>query len=328
MRLMMPFDPDLNLIPDDPRVDCFRWTTECTLDLQNPPEACGLDEMSWAEALAHEAVWVDGYPRGIDAPGEAPAGARIVVYTHQSTPPALTLPDGAILHDAHGVVAVNKPAGMSTQRTRASARRCMQWLLQEKLGDSGLRAVHRLDRDTSGVVLFARDRETTAALHKQFQARRVDKRYLAVVPGLPKVATTVEGHMYRLPKGHQPTPPEGPQPRSPVQLKFTMGPEPRPELDSRPSETRFTRLRQLGARSLVEARPITGRTHQIRVHLDHLGLPICGDRLYGPGEALQRAPRLMLHAARIEVPLNRNPIAIECPAPKAFTAGWTEESER
>lgn len=305
---MAIFDPELNLIPNDPVVDYLHWTTTERLDLSEPPEASGLDAEAWTEVLAHAGLWVEGYPRDIDAPGEAPAGARIAIYAHSEPPPPLSLPEDAILYDAHGVVAVNKPAGMSTQRTRASARRCLEWLLKEQLGDPGLRAVHRLDRDTSGVVLFARDKETTSRLHKQFQARRVDKRYAAVTSGLPpKVAFTVGGYLYRLPP--PPTP-------GPSRLRFACSDEIVPDRDSKASETRFTRVRVGERRALVEARPITGRTHQIRVHLAHLGLPIAGDSLYGDGSP---APRLMLHAARIEVPLNRNPFAVDCPAPRAFT---------
>lgn len=313
----------LNLIPDDPTVDSLKWVAPRAADLSAPPPESGLSLEAWIQVLAHEAVWVDGYPRGLEAPGRLEAGSKVVIYLYQEAPSPLDVPL-EILHDAEGVVAVNKPAGLSTQRSRASARRCLQWLLQRQLDDPGLRAVHRLDRDTSGVVLFARDKASTAALHAQFRDRRVDKRYLAVTAGVPeRVAFTVEGHMHRIPPKRDPLLPEGVQRGRPAQLKLTMSEIPQPGLDSKPSETRFTRLRQLGERAVVEARPITGRTHQIRVHLDHLGLPICGDRLYGDASSpRQRAPRLMLHAARIEVPTSRRPLIVECPAPDAFTLGW------
>ncbi|MCB9539241.1 MAG: RNA pseudouridine synthase [Myxococcales bacterium] len=292
-------DPHLDLLPDDPPVDCWRGVTPAAVSLDRPPPGCPVDAAAWADALAHQGVWCEGHP-GRD---HAPAGARLAVYTFRGPPPPLpTLPAERVLLDRDGVVAVHKPAGLTTQRTRVSAHRNLEALLRAALGDPDLRAVHRLDRDTSGVVLFARDRASTAALHAQFRERSVDKRYLArVAPAPREPAFRADGPLERVPAPST----------EPAPLVFRVGDGP----DARPSVTDFTVLRRGADDALLEARPLTGRTHQIRVHLADRGHPILGDVLYGDGAS---APRLMLHAARLTLEIGGRVTTLRCPAAPAF----------
>lgn len=296
----MEYDPFLHSIPDDPPVRTWVWITEVDLDFRNSPEKCGLSAAEWAEVRAQDGVWVNGYP----GKSAAPAGARVQVYAFTKTPPLIDVPGDLIVLDRDGVVAANKPSGLSTQRTRVSDRRNLQALLIDILGDPGLRAVHRLDRDTSGVVLFARDRASTAALHKQFRERTIHKTYQAVVTPAPaQEAWTVKGYIERM---VAPSSKPGP-----LMFCLTDGPE------GKHSETGFRRLAVNGDCALIEARPVTGRTHQLRVHLAHGGHPIMGDRMYGDP---QNAQRLMLHAAALEFSIGDEALRLECPPPVGFKA--------
>ncbi len=293
-------DPALDLIAPDPPVRIWRGVAQADLDLTRPPPGCDLDQAAWEGARSHDAIWVDGRPQGV----QAAAGARLAVYTFASPPPPLCLTADRVLLDRDGVLAVSKPSGLSTQRTRASAHRSLEALLREATGDVGLRAVHRLDRDTSGVVLFARDGRTTGALHACFRAHRVEKRYLAIVAPPPDEAEfTVTGGLYRLP----------PPSTDPAPLRFGLGDHP----EGRASETHFSVRAATAGRAWLEARPITGRTHQIRVHLAHRGCPILGDPLYGGAPA----PRLWLHAEHLEIVIGGRPTALHCPPPPAMALG-------
>jgi len=162
--------------------------------------------------------------------------------------------------------------------------------------------VHRLDRETSGLVLLASSAAVHRTMNTQFEQRQVEKIYHAIVIGLPPwQALTV----------NQP-------------LRINVGRRRRTAVDplrGKPAETQLYRLQDLGAFSLVEARPTTGRTHQIRAHLAACGFPIAGDPLYGPGEAAQTPfARLMLHALSLRLvhPFTGEPLALKAPYPDDF----------
>lgn len=142
--------------------------------------------------------------------------------------------------------------------------------------------VHRLDRDTSGLILFARNAESQRSLSRQFQERTVEKVYLAVVHG----ALDDDRGRVDLP------------------LKRDFENPPRYRVDSRHGKTAVTDwhvLERLADRTRVELIPLTGRSHQLRVHMQQLGHPILGDKLYASAEALVMADRLLLHAAKLAV---------------------------
>jgi 23S rRNA pseudouridine1911/1915/1917 synthase len=163
--------------------------------------------------------------------------------------------------------------------------------------------VHRLDRETSGVTVLARTREAAAALSAAFRDGRPEKTYLALAARTPSPA---EGRLDA---------PLGPDPSRPGRRAVLASGE--------PAATRYRTLRAGPAgTALVECRPETGRTHQIRAHLAHLGAPLLGDPRYGgPRRVLETSvPRVMLHARRLELahPASGAPLAFEAPVPEDF----------
>jgi RluA family pseudouridine synthase len=218
-------------------------------------------------------------------------------------------PDRILFEDAD-LLAVDKPSGLVAHATVDPRRdhliAATSRFLADRDGTIGhLRMHHRLDRETSGVVLFSRSPTVDAALGSAFSERRVLKVYLAVVhcPASatpPPAAVVVRNYL---------APGRGPAGRTVVV-----------RAGGKPAETSVRVLARGEDLALVEARPHTGRTHQIRVHLAELGLPIAGDTLYG---SAPHAPgRLLLHAARLELahPRDGNALRIAAPVPAAFAA--------
>lgn len=203
-----------------------------------------------------------------------------------------------ILFEDEGLIAVDKPAGLATIPERTPSA-CLLETVQEQIG-AKLYVVHRLDKDVSGVVLFARDADTHRFLNILFEERKVSKTYEAIVLG--NIATSA-GEI-----------------DVPIR-QFGSG---RMGVDSRkgkPSRTTFSVRRSVPGYTRLDVYPVTGRRHQIRVHLYSIGHPIVGDPLYGD-TALQRVyPRLFLHARSIALTRADNKsIFISSPAPLAFEA--------
>jgi RluA family pseudouridine synthase len=164
-------------------------------------------------------------------------------------------------------------------------------------------AVHqRLDRDTSGVVLFGVAPEANAELHRAFAERAVAKTYLALAAARPGDA----------PRRFRVAAPLGPARGGRGGVR--VGGE-----GARPAETEVDVVEVIGRACLVEARPLTGRKHQVRAHLAHAGLPILGDPLYG-APSRPAVPRLMLHASRLALrhPTTGTPLVLEAPLPQDF----------
>ena len=202
------------------------------------------------------------------------------------------------------LIVVDKPAGMPSVPARTPLDPpCVAAVLRDACGF--LEAVHRLDRDTSGVLVMARTTAARAALGRAFEAREVRKRYEAVTWGRPPCGAGVV---------HLPLAPDPSRP-------------PRQRVDpilGRPATTRW-RLLEVGdprpgmrEQSLLELEPITGRSHQIRVHLAWLGMPIVGDRLYGPSVAAASGERLSLHACSLLFPHPVDGRSIEIAAPSSL----------
>ena len=192
-----------------------------------------------------------------------------------------------IIYEDENVLVLNKPAGLLSM---AKGEYCPEKTLEAY----GL-LVHRLDRDTSGVVILAKSPEVQTFLKKQFQDRKTHKTYYAVVSGRPKLdEARVDLPLARDLK--RPT-------------TFRVDP------NGKASETFYKVLRSDGTHSLMELRPTTGRTHQLRVHMKYLGHPIMGDVVYD-GE---KAKRLYLHAGKLEVTLPGGKRTIfEAEMPKDF----------
>ena len=202
----------------------------------------------------------------------------------------MTLP---ILYRDEALVAVDKPSGLSVHRGWDGERDVAMTRLRDQIGRY-VYPVHRLDRGTSGVLLFALSADVAAALGKTFTDGRAEKTYLALVRGAPPTSGTID----------HPLPP---------------GEDRREERVS--AVTDFVRLDGFGRYSLVEARPRTGRLHQIRRHLKHISCPIIGDVNYGKGEhnRLFRTSyglhRLFLHAATLRLPHPETGHLLEIHAP-------------
>ena len=187
----------------------------------------------------------------------------------------LVLLPESLLYEDENLIAVNKPAGVNTQRTPYQLKGTLEYWVSEYFRQQGIsepaRVIHRLDRGTSGVMLFPKQKKAAAWLSKRFHDGLVEKRYLALVNGRPeRDVWTVDGAIGKIGTSRYGVMPEG-----------------------RSALTEFSLLVTSGEYSLLEARPLTGRTHQIRVHLESSGLPIVGDSTYG-GEP---ATRMMLHCA-------------------------------
>jgi len=167
-----------------------------------------------------------------------------------------------ILHQDDAMLAIDKPAGLPVHATARFHRNTLTALLREQFPESPPAIAHRLDRETSGLMLLGRTRAAMASLKRLFRQRQVQKSYLAVVHG----QTPGEG-LIDLPLG--------PDLVSGIRIKMAVTP------GGLPSRTRYRTLEHRGGFSLVEARPETGRQHQIRAHLDAIGHPVVGDKLYG-----------------------------------------------
>ncbi len=210
-----------------------------------------------------------------------------------------------IFEDAQ-VLAINKPPGLSSQGGRGQVHTLDELLWAfARLGGARPRLIHRLDRDTSGVILTARTKPAAGFLGKAMMGRALRKTYLAIVaPGPPD---PVEGVI------------RTPLRRDEVGREAYMricDPE---HPDAEAAETRYRTLARGSGGALVELRPMTGRMHQLRVHMASIGRPIAGDARYGGALALSGVPvpRLMLHARALDFPHpegGRKRIEAELPA--------------
>lgn len=208
-------------------------------------------------------------------------------------PMVIELPGGAtipILYEDRVVIAIDKPAGwMLAPDDWDRTQRNLQLALVSSLnaGDYWaasrqlrfIRFIHRLDANTSGVLLLAKNLGALRALSELFENRKVEKEYLAVVQGIPNL----QNWTCSLPIG------EDPAVRGRMKVDHKNG---------REAETQFEVVQTKGDRALIVARPLTGRTHQIRVHLAACGTPVLGDEHYGVKAAGERSS-LALRSIRI-----------------------------
>jgi tRNA pseudouridine32 synthase / 23S rRNA pseudouridine746 synthase len=213
-------------------------------------------------------------------------------------PPPYAPPPGPpqVIHADSALLVVDKPAGLLTVPGRGAALAdCLITRLQADFPT--VRLVHRLDRDTSGLVVLALTPQAQVHLGHQFEARTVDKRYQARVQGVPAGG-----------KGRIDLPLIVDWPNRPRQMVCPR--------TGRPAVTDWRLLRAEGNSARLQLRPQTGRTHQLRVHMLALGHPILGDTLYADGPARDH-PRLMLHAERLALvhPATGARLAFRAPVP-------------
>ncbi|NLF53321.1 MAG: pseudouridylate synthase [Thauera phenolivorans] len=261
-----------------------------------------------------------------------------------------------ILYRDDCLIAIHKPAGLLVHRSPIAAReeRFAVQLLRDQIGRR-VHPAHRLDRGTSGVLLFALDRDTAASLGALFETRRVKKRYLAIVRGHPASEGTIDHPLVR------PVDPAARPRHAPRRPRASVAEEDEdPELIAEAEQgaapaaqsalTRFRRLaiaelpyrvdRYPSSRyALLELEPETGRRHQIRRHLKHLSHPIIGDATYGKGrhnrlfQTLFASQRLLLACTRLAFvhPVSGEPLGIDAPPAADFIAvtralGWADET--
>ena len=185
-----------------------------------------------------------------------------------------------LLHVDDDLLIADKPAGLLSVPGRGEDRAdCL--IARLRVAFPAIRLVHRLDLDTSGVIAFALTPQAQAHLGRQFEARRVSKRYVALVAGQP----------------------EGVKGRVDLPLIVDWPNRPRQKVcheTGRPALTDWRVTRRHDGYARMQLKPVTGRSHQLRVHMQALGHPILGDTLYASGAAVEH-PRLMLHAETLRL---------------------------
>jgi 23S rRNA pseudouridine955/2504/2580 synthase len=229
---------------------------------------------------------------------------RVAEQQEREYVPAQEFP---ILYEDDALLAINKPSGVAVHGGSGVSFGVIEQLRQARPQAKFLELVHRLDRETSGVLLLAKKRSALTALHETMREGNSDKRYFVLVLGQWKNAkqhVKLPLHKFNTPEGE----------------KRVMVRE-----DGQASHTIFTLQRSWPEFTLLEAQLKTGRTHQIRVHLSHLGFPIAGDDKYGDFSrnkelARQGLKRMFLHAHSIAFnhPLSGEPLQINAPLPKVL----------
>lgn len=223
---------------------------------------------------------------------------------------ALPVPDGiAVLYADDVLLVLNKPAGLLSVPGRGPDNAdCLSARAQAQYPDALI--VHRLDMGTSGLLVLARGPEAQSRLSRAFAQRQVHKQYVAVVAGQPDTASADADGWSDI--------------RLPLTVDWPNRPKSKVDFDiGKPSHTRWRALHTAPHPQLAHGttrlalEPVTGRSHQLRVHLQAIGHPILGDELYADNTALQAAPRLLLHACAIELPHpgNGQTIRFDCPPP-------------
>ena len=208
------------------------------------------------------------------------------------------------LFEDDNVLVLNKPSGLLSMAKG-------EYTAEPTLEDYGL-LVHRLDRDTSGVVILGKNASTQTMLRRRFQDRKAHKTYYAIVEGRPKL----DEAMIDLPLARDIKHP----------TTFVV------DANGKPAQTYYKVIKTAEAKNpetgqveiltLLELRPTTGRTHQLRVHLNYLGTPILGDRVYGNSPANTKL-RLFLHASELEITIPGQPtnqrVTFKAPLPREFS---------
>lgn len=271
----------------------------------------------WKRLIEAGAVTVDGALKPADYKLRGGEAIRVASAARDWAADRSLL--GDVVHEDGHLLVLNKPAGLlmhplgTTWLERTDAALAEKepnlagllrtaWPALGKLPRCGI--VHRLDRQTSGVLLVAKTAKAQERLFEQFKEREVRKLYRAVVRGTPAQKTArVDAPIGRKP-GHR---------------KILVTPF------GKAAETSFTVVDSCAAAAVVEARPLTGRTHQIRAHLGLIGHPVCGDVEFDTG-AGPKPPRLMLHAYQITFshPATGEETTFKAPLPPDMKAFWKE----
>ncbi|MFN8548011.1 MAG: RluA family pseudouridine synthase [Candidatus Eisenbacteria bacterium] len=310
-----------------------KWVRHGILTIQDPEVSERLDRYlshrfayrsrtQWVCMIEEGRIRVNG--RQVRGSQRVRFGDRIEYIPKKTVEPAVSF-DWRVLAEDEWLLAVEKPANLPVHPSGRYFRNTLLADLLESRGESldhpGVRIVHRLDRETSGIVLFGKDRLSTSRLASQFEARRVEKEYLLLVHGCPSADRyTVDAPLGR---------------NVDSRVRKAMGVVP----EGLSAQTEFLVRARGREHALLSARPRTGRFHQIRVHTRHAGFPIVGDKLYGLDEEfflkmvegrefdLADRERLLLerqglHAHRLTLkhPKTREPVTFVSPLPADMRA--------
>ena len=229
---------------------------------------------------------------------------RTADRAQRAVPPVNAQLEQAIVFEDEHLLVLNKPSGLAVHGGSGVSFGVIEQLRAQRPQARFLELVHRLDRDTSGLLLLAKRRSALTTLHEQLRSGRVKKYYLVLTKGIwrnKKQAVRLNLHKYVLASGER---------------RVAISAE------GQESHTVFELQRSWSEFSLLRAELKTGRTHQIRVHLAHLGFPIAGDDKYGDFELNKRLlktglKRMFLHACKIsfEHPATRELLELEAPLP-------------
>ena len=269
----------------------------------------GMSRGFWQQRIADGSVLVDGAAR----PSDFRLKGTETVEVRWKDSEGVDL-ESRVIHEDKAILVLDKPSGLivhplgdswlkTPAALEAESDSLVGWLWRARPANRALPRlglVHRLDSGTSGVIVVAKTKAAQDSLLAQFQERKTVKRYRAIVAGEMRDKTVqvdaAIGRKYR-------------------ERRMKADPA------GRPASTEVKVLKTCAKASLVEARPKTGRTHQIRIHLATIGHPVLGDREW-PSPI--QAPRLMLHAYRLSLkhPRNRKNVSYEADAPKDFSDFW------
>ena len=273
-------------------------------------EASGHTRSRVARLIAQGRCLVDGQPetKAGAVPGVGAAVQLTIPAPTPAQPQAEDIPLTILYQDADLAV-VEKPCGMVVHPAAGNETGTLVNALLSALdslggigGETRPGIVHRLDKDTSGLLLVAKNDAAQLSLSRQLQDRLVEKHYRALVEGLlPEDEGVIDQPIGRSKKDRK---------------KMAIDPE------GREAVTRWRVLARGNACSLLDVHILTGRTHQIRVHMRSIGHPVCGDPIYGNPRGL-KVPRLMLHAYSLAFnhPVTGERMTFVCPLPEAFLRG-------
>lgn len=286
------------------------------LDLFIARGLAGVSRKAVKKALDGGQVFLDG--RTERRAGHLLRGSETVTVTLDMAGPVPPVPELPILFRDEQLLAVDKPAGLPSHPTVAGRINALSMVTDLLRGDGKIFPpilLHRLDADTTGVLLFALTNAANRELSRQFAEREVEKIYLALVAGIPPDSISVNNFLKPGVRGRTVAVASGGQPAETVFRTLKMNNPPLAKGGA-------------GGVALVEARPKTGRTHQIRAHLAGEGFPLLGDTLYGGprlvtvgGERIH-IHRHLLHAFRLSFrhPATGREMTIEAPLPADFNA--------